>query len=192
MKDLQILSLNRDLQALWAAVQPPMWVNSSVVMPIVSPDPVSSNVKIYFDFFEKYLNNLEYLEILHPRLKQPKEGGDQDTKGKKFDKGTNLVNLAKNQGGDQKKPTFNKDKKKPSKFCYLCKEKDAHYTPFCKKPMSVKAKMEIFVKHGLCFNCGRRGHSANACKAPPACGECRLRHLSLLHYTPQGAGQGGD
>ena len=181
-KDLQILSLTRDIQTLSTNIG----VASTVVAPTVSSDPVSSNVQIYFDFFEKYLNNLEYLEMLHPKLKKenPEPGSGRNPR----EKGTNLAAIGQHKGKKgANKPQ--KNDKTPNgatfKFCYLCKEKGDHFTPFCKKPMNIKEKWEIFTKFNLCFNCGRKGHSGKDCKKDPACKNCSLRHLPILHYTPQ-------
>ena len=46
----------------------------------VSTAQISSNVENYFIFFERYLNNLEYLEILHPK-KRKRQGIKQKAWG---------------------------------------------------------------------------------------------------------------
>ena len=181
-KDLQILSLTRDIQTLSTNIG----VTSTVVAPSVSSDPVSSNVQIYFNFFEKYLNNLEYLEMLHPKLmKENPETGS----GRNFrERGTNLASIGQQKekrGGNKFSKNDKNAKGAVFKFCYLCKEKGDHFTPFCKKPLNIKEKWEIFTKFNLCFNCGRKGHSGKDCKKDPACKNCSLRHLPILHYTPQ-------
>lgn len=174
-KDIQILSLTRELQAISLNVGH----TSSVELPNVSTSPISSNVQIYFKFFEKYLNNLEYLEMLHPKLK--KDNTEQGNGKYPRERGTNLAGITKRKKEDQK----DKGGKPMSKYCYLCKVKGDHFTPFCKKPMHIKEKWEIFTKFNLCFNCGRRGHSGKDCQKSSSCNLCSLRHLPILHYTPQ-------
>ena len=63
-KDITIVSLTRDIQALSSI----SGHTSELAIPeSVSTAQISSNVENYFIFFERYLNNLEYLEILHPK-----------------------------------------------------------------------------------------------------------------------------
>ena len=69
-KDSTIVSLTRDIQALSSITGH----TSELAIPeSVSTAQISSNVENYFIFFERYLNNLEYLEILHPK-KGKKQG----------------------------------------------------------------------------------------------------------------------
>ena len=177
-KDLQIVSLTRDIQALSNAVG-----HSSVGTfqpPTVRNTPFGSNVESYFAFFERYLNNLEYLEALHPRIKK----GNEDERPKhrprqpKTESGTNLAISAKTPKSWDKKGA-----KGGQKFCFLCREK-SHYTSECKKEMGVKKRWDIFIKNKLCFNCGRKFHSSKNCKNEGACTLCKIKHLPLLHYTP--------
>ena len=65
---------------------------SSITPSTVPTEPISSNVKAYFTFFEKYLNSLEYLEILHPKTqKRENEGGKFSEKKKK---GANFTTIS--------------------------------------------------------------------------------------------------
>ena len=158
---------------------------SSITPSTVPTEPISSNVKAYFTFFEKYLNSLEYLEILHPKTqKRENEGGKFSEKKKK---GANFTTISK---PNQKNHLMKKDKgaakfgkNNNDKYCYLCKEK-THFTANCRKDIPIRKKWEIFSKNNLCFNCSKKGHVGRDCQKPPSCDKCSIKHLPILHFTP--------
>ena len=180
-KDLQILTLSLELQTMSSLVGH----TSSITPSTVPTEPISSNVKAYFTFFEKYLNSLEYLEILHPKTqKRENEGGKFSEKKKK---GANFTTISK---PNQKNHLMKKDKgaakfgkNNNDKYCYLCQEK-THFTANCRKDIPIRKKREIFSKNNLCFNCSKKGHVGRDCQKPPSCDKCSIKHLPILHFTP--------
>lgn len=169
-KYMQIQSLVLDLQAMSTIIGH----SSSVIPPSVDSEPLSSNVGIYFTFFEKYLNNLEYLEFLHPKSDKKRENDSGKPENSK--RGANFAISKSAPKKIDKKVKF-------EKFRYLCNEK-SHFTPFCQKQLGIKEKWKNFQKNNLCFNCGRKGHSSKDCFKSGACDKCSIRHLPILHSTP--------
>ena len=179
-KDLQILTLSLELQTMSSLVGH----TSSITPSDVPTEPISSNVQAYFTFFEKYLYSLEYLEILHPKTSRKDQDNEKFLEKKR--KGVNFTTVSKPNYKKQlknDKGAVKSEKNIPEKFCYLCKEK-SHFTAYCKKDIPIKKKWEIFSKNNLCFNCGRRGHVGKECIKSSSCDRCSIKHLPILHYTP--------
>ena len=57
---------------------------------------------------------------------------------------------------------------------------DSHNSLDC--PYSKKERMEILLRDGKCFNCGRRGHVSSQCRSI-SCRNCRLYGRKSRHHT---------
>ncbi|XP_052564679.1 uncharacterized protein LOC128093091 [Culex pipiens pallens] len=65
--------------------------------------------------------------------------------------------------------------------CYTCNQQ--HEIKDCEqfKSRSVNERFSQLRKHGLCFNCTKRGHRAGECTSTNSCERCKKRHHTMLH-----------
>ena len=103
-------------------------------------------LKLILLFFEKYLNSLEYLEILHPKSQKRENENEKFSERKK--KGANFTTISKSN----QKHHIKKDKVAAKfgkntydKYCYLCQEK-THFTAYCKKTYQLEKNGKFFQK----------------------------------------------
>ncbi|XP_071651729.1 uncharacterized protein [Temnothorax longispinosus] len=75
-----------------------------------------------------------------------------------------------------------------NKKCALCD--GSHLLPYCGKfkGMNVAQRSDKVKEFGLCLNCMRTGHRANACTTDKRCLVCADRHHTMLHGGGQSAG----
>lgn len=64
--------------------------------------------------------------------------------------------------------------------CPLCNEQHPLYVCERFERASVINREEIVRKHGLCFNCLRKGHSSRECRSTYVCQQCKRKHHSKL------------
>ena len=62
--------------------------------------------------------------------------------------------------------------------CVYCKGQ--HYSASCDKVQDVKARKDILLKSGRCFNCLRSNHKLRECRSPKTCRNCYQRHHQLI------------
>jgi hypothetical protein len=97
-------------------------------------------------------------------------------------------NAQHGQGNENRRPTFTT--KGGPRVCFQCK--GDHYIFACPDVVNLdlKAKDAIIHKLGVCKNCLRQGHAANACERE-GCRECAgVKHNRLLCPKPRGPKRG--
>ena len=62
----------------------------------------------------------------------------------------------------------------PSIQCAYCQ--GHHYSASCNKIKDVKARKDILLKNGRCFNCLKANHKLKDCRSPKTCRNCHQRH----------------
>ena len=58
--------------------------------------------------------------------------------------------------------------------CVYCKGQ--HYSASCDKVQDVKARKNLLLKSGRCFNCLKGNHKLRECRSPKTCRNCHQRH----------------
>lgn len=92
---------------------------------------------------------------------------------------TNTNSIQANQNKDNGQTYTSKT----LKACSLCSLSNLIYSCEQFNNMTVGERMEIVVKHKLCFNCLRSNHVSRQCKFPN-CAKCSKRHNIKLHEDP--------
>jgi len=65
--------------------------------------------------------------------------------------------------------------------CAYCR--GLHYSASCDKVKDIKARKDILLKSGRCFNCLKANHKLKDCRSPKTCRNCRQRHHQSIYSS---------